>query len=155
MFGKMRKFEVWYARRPDFTEKRSANGFRFTHTCLGVFEATDLEDLFSRMQAERWSPNGEARDLISSKGLKHTSMSVGDLAIIPGYSGDIFEVGEMGWNSLGSIDRPKVSVEDAHMCPHCGHLFESMNPEKGSKKSCGEIRITCPECGGEYYYLAE
>jgi len=31
------------------------------------------------MQGEIWSPNGEARPLIESLGLSHTSMSVGDV----------------------------------------------------------------------------
>lgn len=43
-----------------------------------------LEDVFCRMQAEVWSPNGEARALIQSKGLGHTSMSVGDVAVVDG-----------------------------------------------------------------------
>lgn len=33
------------------------------------------------MQGEIWSPNGEANELIRSKGLFHTSMSVGDCAV--------------------------------------------------------------------------
>lgn len=31
------------------------------------------------MQGENWSPNGEAKELIRPLGLKHTSMSVGDI----------------------------------------------------------------------------
>ena len=52
-----------------------------THIYLGVFKATDLEDLFRRMQGENWSPNGEAAPMIAAKGLHHTSMSVGDIAV--------------------------------------------------------------------------
>ena len=33
------------------------------------------------MQADIWSPNGEANDLIQSKGLQHTSMSIGDVLV--------------------------------------------------------------------------
>jgi hypothetical protein len=43
-----------------------------------------LEDAYSLMQGEVWSPNGEARELIRSKDLEHTSMSVGDIAIVNG-----------------------------------------------------------------------
>lgn len=50
------------------------------YTYLLTMEADDLEDLFYNMQGEVWSPNGEARDLIKSKGLYHTSMSIGDIA---------------------------------------------------------------------------
>jgi len=38
-----------------------------------------LENVFYQSQGEYWSPNGEARGLIQSKGLGHTSMSVGDV----------------------------------------------------------------------------
>jgi len=41
-----------------------------------------LEIIFAKMQGENWSPNGEARDLIRSKGLEHTSMSVGDVVVV-------------------------------------------------------------------------
>ena len=38
-----------------------------------------LEKIYSEMQAEVWSPNGEKRELIKELGLLHTSMSVGDM----------------------------------------------------------------------------
>ena len=39
----------------------------------------NLERVFMNFQGEVWSPYGEARSLIMSKGLSHTSMSVGDI----------------------------------------------------------------------------
>lgn len=69
-----------------------------THTELGRFEARDLEDLFVRMQGEVWSPNGEARPLIQSKGLAHTSMSVGDVAVRN--DGAAFMCAWAGWLQL-------------------------------------------------------
>ena len=33
------------------------------------------------MQGEDWSPTGEARELIATKDVRHTSMSVGDIVI--------------------------------------------------------------------------
>ena len=50
-----------------------------THVYLMETCGNDLEDLFQSMQGENWSPNGEAREMISGKGLQHTSMSVGDV----------------------------------------------------------------------------
>lgn len=55
-----------------------------THVLLGNVEATDPERVFCAMQGENWSPEGEARELISSKGLGHTSMSVGDVVVVGG-----------------------------------------------------------------------
>lgn len=50
-----------------------------THTYLGTVQSEDLEQVYMKMQGEMWSPEGEARNLIESRGLNHTSMSVGDL----------------------------------------------------------------------------
>jgi len=50
-----------------------------THVLLGKI-ASPLypEMLWVQLQGENWSPNGEAKLLIESKGLHHTSMSIGD-----------------------------------------------------------------------------
>jgi hypothetical protein len=88
------KYKVWYM-RPEFFrdgilgvewlkergKMLTLNTLTKTHIELGDFEATDLEDLFMKMQGEVWSPNGEAQPLIKAKGLRHTSMSVGDVAV--------------------------------------------------------------------------
>jgi hypothetical protein len=50
-----------------------------THTELRTIEARDLDDVYYQSQGEIWSPNGEARSLIEAKGLRHTSMSKGDV----------------------------------------------------------------------------
>jgi hypothetical protein len=42
------------------------------------------EAVFELMQGEKWSPLGEAKNLIQQKGLTHTSMSVGDIIEIKG-----------------------------------------------------------------------
>ena len=54
------------------------------------------------MQGENWSPNGEARNLIGSLGLSHTSMSVGDIIEI---DGNLFFVDRHGFKKLvnGSV----------------------------------------------------
>lgn len=52
-----------------------------THVHLLDVDAADLERLWFAMQGESWSPNGEARPLIRQRGLEHTSMSVGDVAV--------------------------------------------------------------------------
>lgn len=73
-----------------------------THIHLGEFEATDLDALFTKMQGEVWSPKGEARPLIEQKGLRHTSMSVGDVAVTPG--GHAWICDTFGWKELGHQD---------------------------------------------------
>lgn len=55
-----------------------------THILLGKVKETNPERIYMMMQGDSWSPHGEARGLISSKGLEHTSMSMGDVAVVGG-----------------------------------------------------------------------
>jgi len=50
-----------------------------THVLLGTMQRTDLGTIYEDLQGEKWSPNGEARSLLTRLGLKHTTMSVGDI----------------------------------------------------------------------------
>lgn len=72
------------------------NNLSETHILLGKIAETKLDDIYFKMQGEFWSPNGEARQLIKSKGLNHTTMSVGD----------IIKIGDQVWfvDNLGFID---------------------------------------------------
>lgn len=55
-----------------------------THVLVGVINDSNPSRVFGLMQGENWSPLGEARNLIRSLGLHHTSMSVGDIIKIRG-----------------------------------------------------------------------
>jgi len=58
-----------------------------------------LEYLFLAMQGENWSPNGEASELIRSKDLTHTSMSVGDVVEV---GSKLYAVDLVGWVDVAS-----------------------------------------------------
>ena len=62
-------------------------------------EAEDLDTADYQNQGEVWSPNGEARDLIRRKGLRHTSMSVGDVIEDVG-AGRFYIVASVGFDLL-------------------------------------------------------
>jgi hypothetical protein len=82
--------QIWYMKPDYFRKGTSGEGgvdpkdLTKTHVHLGNVYYTDLEDVFKVMQGEVWSPNGEANGLIVSKGLRHTSMSVGDVVVVGG-----------------------------------------------------------------------
>lgn len=59
----------------------NCNDLSQTHIKLGSARgsAGSLDLLMTCLQGEVWSPRGEARLLILALGLKHTSMSVGDI----------------------------------------------------------------------------
>lgn len=73
-------------------------------------EANGLDDLFYKMQGENWSPNGEARDLIKSRGLTHTSMSVGDIAVDK--DNRLWFCEPMGWTKLFSVSSELLDADD-------------------------------------------
>lgn len=115
-------FEIWYM-SPEFfsdfitgdTSKLDRANLEKTHILLGqaknalilmvTKEAYDadpelaqtiaLDHIYRNLQGENWSPNGEANTLIESKGLRHTSMSVGD--IVRFKDGSVWTCFLLGW----------------------------------------------------------
>ena len=77
--GGKKTFVPFYKKEPTFRCPESKEIDREEYQVLFPIKADDLEQVFILMQGEVWSPNGEARDLITGLGLKHTSMSVGDI----------------------------------------------------------------------------
>ena len=73
-----------------------------SHIFLQLIEARSPEDVYFRMQGENWSPTGDARELIASKGLRHTSMSVGDI-VIDHDSRVAYILDRMGFRFLGHL----------------------------------------------------
>ena len=69
-----------------------------SHVRLCAVEADSLDDAWRQLQAEQWSPNGEARPLLERLGLSHTSMSVGDL--IQDEDGEYWECLDLGWRAV-------------------------------------------------------
>lgn|SRR5262245_15168156 len=95
-----------------------------THVFLLEAQAADLEQLYMAMQGERWSPKGEARPLIRMKGLQHTSMSVGDVAVDQD-TWDAWMVERFGFTKLtgpNAADRVPTMVAE----------FKRINAEKGN-----------------------
>lgn len=91
-----KQFKIFY-RHPD-------GGFRYidTVTLTGDvdWDTKDcLEEIFYRMQGEVWSPHGEARYMIASLGVQHTSMSIGDIARDE-QTGKVWRVAMFGWEDV-------------------------------------------------------
>jgi len=73
-----------------------------THVFLTLVDARNLERVYFKMQGEDWSPTGEARKFVAGKGLRHTSMSVGDVAVDHN-SRFAYIVDRMGFRFLGKV----------------------------------------------------
>jgi hypothetical protein len=82
----IRRWDIWYWKREYATKallgdlRPTLNTLDESHIYLRHVQAENVEEVFKYMQAELWSPKGEARPIIESLGLTHTSMSVGDVA---------------------------------------------------------------------------
>jgi hypothetical protein len=79
------RYQVWYM-KPSFLRgavgsSPDPDNLPATHVHLKDIEANDREDALHQMRADVWSPNGEALDLLRSKGLEHTTMTIGDVLV--------------------------------------------------------------------------
>ena len=103
------KYAIWYMKPSHFSAgicgqaMPSAQRLDDTHIHLRDIEADGLDAAFTAQQGEVWSPNGEAFSLIDAKGLHHTSMSVGDVAIDD--VGNVHVVMGRGWHCVGNRPR--------------------------------------------------
>ena len=68
-----------------------------THVLVGTVDTTNTEEVYMMMQGENWSPRGEANGFIRSLGLKHTSMSMGDVVQV---GEKLFIVDSFGFQEL-------------------------------------------------------
>lgn len=98
----MPKYQVYYMRpewfgRGIMGERPSIAELDKTHILLKEVDAPSLERVYALMQGEIWSPNGEAMPLILSKGLQHTSMSVGDVVQL---QDQVWVVAAVGFDQL-------------------------------------------------------
>jgi hypothetical protein len=81
------------------------NNLSATHVHLKGIEANNHEDALHRMRADIWSPNGEALDLLQSKGLQHVTTTIGDVLVDEG--DDVYLVTAIGFSLL-----PKEAASD-------------------------------------------
>jgi hypothetical protein len=101
----MNTYIVYYMKPASFCrfnfgqEFPTVGGLHLTHKRVRCFIANDLEDVFSKMQAEIWSPYGEQRGKIETLGLAHTSMSVGDV-VYEKHSNKYFVVAPCGFKEM-------------------------------------------------------
>jgi hypothetical protein len=111
-------YKVWYM-RPEFfrdgnmgadwlVEKGKLpdpDNLSATHIELCTSHESALNQVFWKMQAEVWNKKGHANKLIESKGLTHTSMSVGDVGVDM-ETGDAYMVDRLGFARLHPKKKP-------------------------------------------------
>ncbi len=95
------KFNVLYG-------KSWESGAKQEFVQVREIEALDMDQAFMKMQAEIWSPNGEARSLIKKLGLQHTSMSVGD--VLQDEKGEYHLVQMFGFKKIKSLPDKVIRV---------------------------------------------
>ena len=107
------KCQIWYATGTGFgNPEPDPSNLSATHVHLKDLDVEAdstnlaLEHIFNQMQGEVWSSGAkeqaEAQAMIKSKGLSHTSMSVGDVAVDP--HGGVWLVASFGFKNLGRVN---------------------------------------------------
>jgi hypothetical protein len=121
-------FKVYYSAVPVYPillhvdQPFSVELLPVTHRLVLDLDVPDRETAFTRMQGEVWSPNGEARELVVSLGLHHTSMGIGDVA--QDGDGAHWMCAPLGWQRLPDALTPEqrdslltaLSNEIKHLC---------------------------------------
>ncbi|OPY01543.1 MAG: hypothetical protein A4E61_01598 [Syntrophorhabdus sp. PtaB.Bin184] len=108
--GFMRDFLMGYERLLKHTPELIPTTFdklRQTHVRLAIIKAPDADEVFVRLRGEYWSPNGEARKLIRSLKLGHTSMSVGDVVVA---DSKILICETAGWVTVGDVEIEEAAL---------------------------------------------
>jgi len=84
----MKTYNVWYRKEPTYWFDNGLKIEDISSTCfpVGQIQADCLDEVFKNQQAEVWNPKVEREmtDVIKKLGLRHTSMSVGDVAEVNG-----------------------------------------------------------------------
>lgn len=90
------KTQIWYYKRSEaldfgmgsFGLERSGNwpsvdNLSLTHVFIGYVNESNPSKILGMMQGEYWSPDGEASTLPALRMAGHTSMSIGDIIVLP------------------------------------------------------------------------
>lgn len=103
--------EVWYRRKTTFRSDPDLSALRLHETHVHVHNVVvdmrlrntldALEYTYRQMQGENWSPQGQARSLLRRRAVFHTSMSIGDVVVLPDDSA--WECKENGWRNIGQL----------------------------------------------------
>jgi len=73
------KTQIWYSKGTATTfNPRQLDA---SHAMIGTLAETDPEQVFSLMQSESWDPGNRANDMLAEFGVKHKSMTKGDIIV--------------------------------------------------------------------------
>ncbi len=103
---KRKKYLVYYLIKPKYFDDEEFDGdinILRDYKLVNTVYAIDMDAVYYFMQGEIWSPNGEAKDLIRSLGLSHTSMSIGDV-VCDVETGEHFMAVSYGWQRVLDLD---------------------------------------------------
>jgi len=94
---------IWFSKTPSFKAVPfdvDLTRLNKTHVLVGTIKSKDLDEVWGMMQGDFWSPEGQANTMINKLGLRHTSMSVGDIIAIDDQMGDTHMVTGAGFLKL-------------------------------------------------------
>lgn len=112
MPNSMTLIEVWYRRNATYRSDPELSTLNLHESHVHITNvAVDprmrtsydiLDKVYRDMQGENWSPQGQAAAILRRRGVHHTSMSVGDVAVLE--NGSAWECADTGWHRIGTLD---------------------------------------------------
>lgn len=141
----MTTYAVYYARKGTHfgCNPFARSTLKTTHRFIKTVDVQELRNVFFEMQGETWSPRGEARPIIENAGVRHTSMSVGDI-VLDLETHTYFVCAEYGWRELaetpdandlklyiGDVERLANDEKTFKLAPYYQCLFNDL---KGIKQ---------------------
>ena len=96
------KYDVYYQRFFGLLQPAEVKAawLPLTHRLVTAVWAGSLDAVYRQLQAENWSPHGEARPLIARLHLSHTSLSAGD--VVRAENGYYWVCNWVGWTLLNT-----------------------------------------------------
>ena len=104
--------EVWYKRQPTFRSDPDLriDNLEATHVHVHNVQVNaeagawgdELGTVYHMMQGEVWSSSLQARQILRRRGVGHTSLSIGDVVIMP--NDKVWECTEGGWRAVGWLE---------------------------------------------------
>ena len=74
--------EIWYLKSGASTNNVDLENLYRTHAMIGTLAETDPETVFSMMQSENWDTDASAESMLNELGVKHSSMTTGDVIVV-------------------------------------------------------------------------
>lgn len=107
MYAKEKDHDMGYTKR--YGSPIDPKNLKKTHAFMGKIKETNLNKIYDMMQGENWGQGSVTNKFLKSKGVGHTSMSIGDIIKI---GGKVMFVDTMGFTDISKEKSNEVNLRE-------------------------------------------